>query len=218
MLLVARKWPNPVHTNSKKNIYLTSFYRKRAKGNATKTVPKADFSSPAFAALFQRAPPPQQKSKRGHPAIIAGAVVGALAFLVFVGTTFYLQRNWIAKYVNGAPDPAAEIGESKEVKEIMDREVFWELDAQDNRPAARGFMHGWRESARGIMHGGVRAKVAELDTKKDGMIGDERNAVAELDAEKGGERNSTDFVAELNGKKEGNVVKGVRAPQEGEWF
>lgn len=122
--------------------------------------------------------------------------MGAIALIGIIVAAIYSQRQRIRKIVNGEPDAAAEIGESREVKEIMDREVLGELDGQDKRSIHGGFLAGWRESRRGN-HG----KIAELDVNKNGRIGDERDNVAELDTERG-ERRSTGPIAELDAERD----------------
>lgn len=122
--------------------------------------------------------------------------MGAIALIGVIAVAIYIQRHRIHRLINGEPDATAEIGESREVKEIMDREVIGELDGQDNRSAHRGFLAGWRESKRGN-----RGKIAELDVNKNGRIGDERENVAELDTETG-ERRSTGPIAELDAKND----------------
>lgn len=118
--------------------------------------------------------------------------MGALVLIGIIGAAIYLHRQRIHRFVNGEPYAAAEIGESSEVKEIMDHEVLRELDGQDNRFVHKGFLAGWREGKRGN-HG----KIAELDVNKNGRIGDERDNVAELDTETG-QRRSTGPIAELD--------------------
>lgn len=115
--------------------------------------------------------------------------------LIGIIAAIYFQRQRIRKLVNGEPDAAAEIGESREVKEIMDREVLGELDGQDKRSAHGGFLAGWRESRRGN-----QGKIAELDVNKNGRIGDERDNVAELDTERGERR--TGPIAELDAERD----------------
>lgn len=173
---------------------LTCLGGKRAIGNATKTVPTAGYSSPALAALFH--PLPEPKAKKVRPGIIAGATVGAIVLIGIIAAAIYFERHRIRRLVNGAPDATAEIGESREVKEIMDREVVGELDGQDKRSAHGAFLAGWRESRKGN-----RGKIAELDVNKNGRIGDERDNVAELDTETG-ERRSTGPIAELDARND----------------
>lgn len=173
---------------------LTCLDEKRGTGNATKTLPTAGYSSPALAALFH--PLPEPKGKKVRPGVIAGAIVGAVVLIGIIVAAIYFERQHIRKFLNGEPDAAAEIGESREVKEIMDREVLGELDGQDKRSVHGGFLTGWRESRRGN-HG----KIAELDVNKNGRIGDERDNVAELDTERG-ERRSTGPLAELDAERD----------------
>lgn len=173
---------------------LTCLDEKRGIGNATKTVPTAGFSSPALSALFH--PLPEPKANKVRPAVIAGAILGAIVFIGIIAAAIYFQRQRIRKLINGEPDAAAEIGESREVKEIMDREVLGELDGQDKRSVHGGFLAGWRESRRGN-HG----KIAELDVNKNGRIGDERDNVAELDTERS-EQRSTGPIAELDAERD----------------
>lgn len=122
--------------------------------------------------------------------------MGAIVLIGIIAAAIYSQRQRIRKLVNGEPDATAEIGESREVKEIMDHEVLGELDGQDKRSIRGGFLAGWRESRRGN-HG----KIAELDVNKNGRIGDERDNVAELDTERG-ERRSTGPIAELDAERD----------------
>lgn len=125
--------------------------------------------------------------------------MGALVLIGIIAAAIYLQRQRIRSFVKGKPYAAAEIGESREVKEIMDNEVLGELDGQDNRFVHRGFLAGWREGKRGN-----HSKIAELDVNKNGRIGNEWNDVAELDAETG-QRRSTGHIAELDAERDPKI-------------
>lgn len=120
--------------------------------------------------------------------------MGAIALIGIIAIAVYSQRHRIRRLVNGEPEPAAELGDSREVKEIMDREEIRELDGQDKPFVHGGFLAEWRASRRGN-HG----KIAELDVNKNGRVGDERDNVAELDTETG-EPRSTSPIVELEAK------------------
>lgn len=135
--------------------------------------------------------------------------MGAVVVIGIIAAAIYFQRQRIRRLVNGEPDAAAEIGESREVKEIMDHEALGELDGQDKRSVHGGFLAGWRESRRGN-HG----KIAELDVNKNGRIGDERDNVAELDTESG-ERGSTGPVAELDAERDSQLAVKMDAKRKG---
>lgn len=126
--------------------------------------------------------------------------MGAIALIGIIAAVVYFQRHRIRRLVNGEPEAAAELGEGREVKEIMDREELGELDGQDKRSAHGGFLAEWRESRRGN-----RRKIAELDVNKNGRIGDERDNVAELDTETG-ERRSSGPIAELDAKNDSQIA------------
>lgn len=126
--------------------------------------------------------------------------MGAIAVIGIIAAAIYFQRQRIRKLVHGEPDAAAELGESREVKEIMDHEAVGELDGQDKRSVHGGFLAGWREGRRGN-HG----KIAELDVNKNGRIGDERDNVAELDTERG-EQRSTGPIAELDAEHDSQLA------------
>lgn len=131
--------------------------------------------------------------------------MGALVLIGIIAAAIYLQRQRIRKFVNGEPYAAAEIGESREVKEIMDHEALGELDGQDNRFAHRGFLAGWREGKRRN-----HRNIAELDVNKNARIGDERNNVAELDAGTG-QRRSTGSIAELDAERDSKIAVNLGA-------
>lgn len=119
-------------------------------------------------------------------------MIGSLALLSVVSTALYLTREQIRRYFNGNPDPTPEIGESKPRMEIMDKETFWELDAQqDRRPSMRDMIiNGVREGSRGFRlpgSGEGHNQVAELEVKK---------SVAELD---GGKEDDENYGGEKSG-------------------
>ncbi|MCJ1270815.1 hypothetical protein MMC22_010712 [Lobaria immixta] len=148
-------------------------------GKATKLTPSNGFSSAGLAGLFTSNS--AHRHKRSITAIIVGSVVGSLALLGVVGTALYLSRARIRQYFNGGPEPTPEIGEGKTRIEIMDKETFWELDAQQNRPSSirNMIIDGVRGSTRALMlrrSGGGQEQAAELEVK---------GSVPELD---GGER------------------------------
>lgn len=130
--------------------------------------------------------------------------MGALVLIGIIAAAIYLQRQRIYRFIKGEPYGAAEIGDSREVKEIMDHEAIGELDGQDNRFVHKGFLTGWREGRRGN-HG----KIAELDINKNGRIGDERDNVAELDTQTG-QRRSTDPIAELDAERDSKLLDAKR--------
>lgn len=131
--------------------------------------------------------------------------MGAIALISIIVAAIYFQRQRIRRLINGKPDAAAELGESREVKEIMDHEVLGELDGQDKGSIHGGFLAGWRESRKGN-----QGKIAELDVNKNGRIGDERDNVAELDTKRD-ERKSTRRIAELDAERDSQFAAGLDA-------
>ena len=91
----------------------------------------------------------------------------------------------------------------------MNKEVFWELDAQERR-SFRGLIAGVRESPRGFIGAGARGAVQE-SWKNEG-------AVSEL--EDASKKRSASGLA--RGVEISIVPVGVRGdilvPREGEWF
>lgn len=178
-----------------------TFHPNRGQGKATKLTPTAGFSSAALAELFPSNSP--RKHKKSIIAIIVGSVVGSLALLGVVSMALYLNRKRIRRYFNGNPDPTPEIGESKPRMEIMDKETFWELDAQqDRRPSMRDMIiNGVREGSRGFRLPGSsegQNQVAELEVKK---------SVAELD---GGKKEADE---NYGGEKSGAVLAVKRSAE-----
>lgn len=131
--------------------------------------------------------------------------MGAVVLIGIIAAAIYFQRQRIRRLLNGEPDAAAEIGESREVKEIMDHEALGELDGQDKRSIHGGFLAGWRQGRKGN-----QGKIAELDVNKNGRIGDERENVAELDTERR-ERRSTNPIAELDAERDSQLAAGSDA-------
>lgn len=165
----------------------------RGQGKATKLKPTAGYTSAALAELFT--PESARRHKRSVTAIVVGSVIGSLALLGVVSTVLYLNRKRIGQYFNGGPEPTPEIGEGKTVMEIMDKETFWELDAQQVR----------KSSIRNMIIDGVHGSTHGLMLR--GGDGGQNQAV-ELDVNK-------KSVAELEGgKKESGEKPGALPPVE----
>ena len=82
-----------------------------------------------------------------------------------ISTALYLNRARIRQYFNGDPEPTPEIGEGKTVMEIMDKESFGELDAeQDRRPNMHHVIIDGVRVLRGS--GGGQKEPAELEVKR----------------------------------------------------
>ena len=96
-------------------------------------------------------------------AIVVGSVIGSLALLGVISTALYLNRARIRQYFNGDPEPTPEIGEGKTVMEIMDKESFCELDAQQDRRPNHVIIDGVR-LLRGS--GGGQKEPTELEVKR----------------------------------------------------
>lgn len=64
-------------------------------------------------------------------AILGGSIGGGVILLGFSVAMTYFLRHRLRRFVHGGPEPPPEMDgrPRRVVNEIMDREVFWELDA-----------------------------------------------------------------------------------------
>ncbi|MCJ1470714.1 hypothetical protein MMC07_009361 [Pseudocyphellaria aurata] len=169
-------------------------------GKATKLTPTADFSSTAFAELFPSYSSHQHK--RSVTAIIIGSVIGSLVFFGVIGTALYLNRERIRRSFNGGPDPTPEI-EGKTVMEIMDKETFWELDAEQDR-RLRGIARAQKHAAELE----VKRSVAELGSgeKEGGELDGSEKSTAALAVKK-----SVESFGRKKDEKD-NLSSGISSP------
>ncbi|KAL6715932.1 hypothetical protein ACLMJK_006894 [Lecanora helva] len=109
------------------------------RGGATMRQPVNGFSQTELAKLFNvkvstpATPPTPDRPRPKHTiAPLIGGLIGGIAFLIFAAAAIFYYKRTIQHFWSRVPDPRQEMDDNQRiVKEMMDKDVFWELPADD---------------------------------------------------------------------------------------